>query len=72
VTNLSDRHTVGPKKSQWQNHYTESVDHLHVMPVGDTIPHCPANTCYCGPSVELVDRPDQSVGVVFLHKVLRK
>lgn len=61
-----------PAKQEWANHYVEAADHLHVIPVGDTIPHCPANSCYCEPSLELIAREDGSVGAVFLHKVRGK
>lgn len=60
------------RDKKWENHYTEEADHLHVMPIGDTIPHCPANSCYCEPSLELVARHDNSVGAVFLHRRRRK
>lgn len=57
---------------KWHNHYVKDIDHLHVIPVNDTIPHCPANTCYCGPSLELISRADNSVGAVYLHKPQNK
>lgn len=56
---------------KWDNHYVEDCGHLHVLPSEDSIPHCPANSCMCDPILEIIPRPDNSVGVVYLHRVLR-
>lgn len=57
-------------KTKWDNHYDKDMDRLHVTPAQDSIPHCPAETCYCKPSLELIQRGDNSVGAVYLHRVL--
>jgi len=57
--------------AKWSNHYIEDLDRLHVMPVGDSIPHCPAESCYCKPTLELMERPDNSVGAVLLHQIMK-
>lgn len=47
-----------------------TFDHLHVLPVGDTIAHEATEDCICGPTTRPVFRPDGSNGWISTHHSL--
>lgn len=57
-------------KTKWDNHYVKESDHLHVTPMSDHELHLISVECPCFPSLELIARPDDSVGAVYLHRVV--
>lgn len=61
-----------PEGAHWEAATWDDGDHVHVVPVGDGVPHAEDETgdCICGPTVEPVFRDDGSNGWLTTHHSL--
>lgn len=54
----------------WQTHFNEQTLTVHVVPMDDLIKHELSEDCICGPTGEIVPRPDGWFGRVITHHSL--
>lgn len=61
-----------PDDAHWEAATWDDGDHVHVVPVGDLLPHTedPDGNCICGPALERVEREDGSDGWLITHHSL--